>query len=339
MGIVGPSAGDLPSYRFVDFSVRAWREGPYIQVIAHSTPAGGMRQPVAVRIGEFSAEDYRVAINASLVQGAEVGRRLARLLLPDQVWRLLGESLQLVAPQAGLALRLRLCFDDDLIDLPWEFLYRPDVEALGSRTGFLLMDGRVSLVREPPSIVAAPGTSDRVQRGLFVGTTFDDDSDLWGVGVEYASLARSIRPLKSLMTLEFISADAPDEVERAVTAGCDLFHYAGHTETEAGRGVMVQRASARAMKATASTVMPHDLEVMEERASWAWGDNLAVRLARAGTKLAVFNACNSGSWSFVRPFMAAGVPAVVGVQGLVSNPRRAQFRRETVPVAGGRTLP
>ena len=55
------------------------------------------------------------------------------------------------------------------------------------------------------------------------------------------------------------------------------------------------------------------------RAPWTWSDELASLLARAGTKLAVFNACNSGFWPFVRPFMRAGVPAVVGVQGLVSN--------------------
>ena len=55
------------------------------------------------------------------------------------------------------------------------------------------------------------------------------------------------------------------------------------------------------------------------RAPWTWSDELASRLAQAGTKLAVFNACNSGFWPFVRPLVRAGVPAVVGVQGLVSN--------------------
>ena len=69
---------------------------------------------------------------------------------------MLGESLRIIAPQAGLGLRLRLCLDDDLIDLPWEFLYRRDVEAPAARGGFLLLDGRISLVREPPSLVAAP---------------------------------------------------------------------------------------------------------------------------------------------------------------------------------------
>ena len=134
---------NLPSLRFVDFAIRAWREGPYLQVIAHSTPAGGMRHPVAVRLGELVAEQYRVPVDAPLVKGAEIGRRLARLLLPDEVWRLLGESLQIIAPQASLGLRLRLCLDDDLIDLPWEYLYRRDVEAPAARSGFLLMDGRV----------------------------------------------------------------------------------------------------------------------------------------------------------------------------------------------------
>src|SRR5262249_51203435 len=94
-----PAAAVTDPLRFVDCSIRAWREGPYLQVIAHSTPAGGMRHPAGVRIGEFSADDYRVPTDAPLEKGARVGRRLAELLLPDEVWRLLGESLKLVAPQ------------------------------------------------------------------------------------------------------------------------------------------------------------------------------------------------------------------------------------------------
>ena len=136
--------------RFVDFSIRAWREGPYVQVMAHSTPAGAMRQPAAVKLGKFVADDYRIAIDAPLADGAEIGRELARIILPPEVWRLLGESLAGIGSRRDLGLRIRLCLDDDLIDLPWEFLYRPDVDAPAAQSGFLLTDGRISLTREPP---------------------------------------------------------------------------------------------------------------------------------------------------------------------------------------------
>ncbi|HWS14133.1 MAG TPA: CHAT domain-containing protein [Rhodocyclaceae bacterium] len=315
-----------PPMRFVDFALRAWREGPYMQVIAHATPVGGMRQPVAVRLGPFSAEDYRLRIDASLAECADLGRRLARLLLPEEVWQRLSESLVAIAPQASLGLRVRLCLDDDLIDLPWEYLYRPDVEAEAAQSGFLLMDGRVSLVREPASLVAVAAPGERRQRGLFVGTFFDDGSDTWSVGVEHRSLSKAMRPLRGLLGFDFVRADAGDEIMRALAEGCDLFHYAGHTEVENGRGAMVQLAHAAAIEAVVDAdqaasqdATPVLLESLPGRAPWAWSDTLAFHLARGGTRLAVFNACNSGYWPFVRPFMRAGVPAVIGVQGLVSN--------------------
>jgi CHAT domain len=299
-----------PATRFVDFAVRAWREGAYLQVIAHSTPAGSMRQPVPVKVGALDPAEFRIAIDAPLVRGAAVGRELARLLLPDAVWALLGESLRIIGPNPALGLRLRLCLDDDLIDLPWEFLYRRDVDAPAAHSGFLLMDGRIGLVREPATGIAASEPTDRTQRGLFVGTFFDDGSDTWAVELEYGSLQRAMKPLRSLIELDFLRADAGPEVERRLASGCDLFHYAGHTEIEDGQGSMVQLASSRP---------PEFTDVSQTRAPWAATATLGPLLARAGTRLAVFNACNSGFWPFVRPLLRAGIPAVVGVQGLVSN--------------------
>ena len=65
-----------------------------MQVIAHSTPAGAMRQPVAVKLGTFAADDFRIAIDAPLADAAAIGRSLARLVFPPGIWRLLGESLR-----------------------------------------------------------------------------------------------------------------------------------------------------------------------------------------------------------------------------------------------------
>jgi hypothetical protein len=305
--------------RFVDFAVRGWREGPYLQVIAHSTPAGAMRQPAATRIGIFAPQDYRIPIDAPLSVGAQVGRQLARLLFPTEVWRLLGESLRLVAAHPDLGLRLRLCLDDDLIDLPWEFLYRRDVDAPTAHSGFLLADGRISLVREPASVLAARAPSDAAQRGLFLGVMFDDGSDGWSVRAEYESLSKSLRPVASLLSLDFVRADESKIVDASLDAGCGVLHYAGHVDLEAERGALVQLASAKVLGGQRQWDDLPSLEALPERARWAWSESLAPRLARGGTRLAVFNACNSGFWPFVRPFMRAGLPALIGVQGLVSN--------------------
>lgn len=322
----------LPT-RFVDFAVRAWREGPYVQVMAHSTPAGAMRQPVAVKLGAFQPDDYRIAIDAPLERGADVGRALARVLFPAEVWRLLGESLAAIAAYRELGLRIRLCLDDDLIDLPWEFLYRPDVDAPAARSGFLLCDGRVSLTREPPSIVGAHAATDRPQRGLFVGAMFDDGSDRWSVALEHQSLGTTMKGVHGLLSFDFARADDTVSVDRALAEGCDVFHYAGHVEIGGSRGALIQlvdtaRFSGQmagveyAATAGGAYVSPDRLprvESLQAAAPWAQADVLATRLVRAGTRLAVFNACNSGLWPFVRPLMRAGVPAVVGVQGLISN--------------------
>jgi hypothetical protein len=314
--------------RFVDFSIRAWRDGSFVQVIAHSTPAGAMRQPVATRLGAFSADDYRIAIDAPLACAAEVGRALARILLPPEIWRLLGQSLAEIGPRQDLGLRLRLCLDDDLIDLPWEFLYRPDVQAPAAQSGFLLTDGGISLTREPPSIVGPRLSSDRIQRGLFVGTIWDDDSDGWSVGREFKSLQKAMRPVDRLLDFDFVRADDIRAVEAALADGCEVFHYAGHTDVADGRGTLVHLASSNALRrfdeavgsgTVSGLAIPESLEALATPAAWAASDVLAIRLAQAGARLAVFNACNSGLWPFVRPLMQAGIPAVIGIQGLVSN--------------------
>jgi hypothetical protein len=323
-----------PAVRFVDFAVRAWREGPYVQVIAHSTPAGAMRQPVAVKLGKFAADDFRIAIDAPLADAAAVGRSLARLVFPPGIWRLLGESLAGIGSRRELGLRIRLCLDDDLIDLPWEFLYRPDVDAPAAQSGFLLTDGRISLTREPPSMVGAQVSNDRVQRALFLGTMWDDGSDGWSVRSEYASLEQAMQPIGDLLKFEFIESDDFGAVEKALADGCDVFHYAGHTDVTDGQGTLVHRVRAATLKAfdeavgrtaVPSVAIPGPMEAVAKPAAWSSSEVLAARLARGRTRLAVFNACNSGLWPFVQPLMRAGIPAVIGVQGLVSNVASLNF--------------
>ncbi|MFU2489876.1 CHAT domain-containing protein [Thauera sp. WH-1] len=313
--------------RFVDFALRAWCDGSYLQVIAHETPAGAMRRPEVVRVGPFERADWALPADASLREAASFGRRLAGLVFPDEIWRLLRESLAVVAAKPELGLRLRLCLDDSLIDFPWEYLYRPDIASDDTLSGFLLLDGRISLVREPASVLVRTPPDDRTRRALFVGTFFQDGSDRWGVKVEYDSLRAALRPLRRLIDFEFARADADAAVERGLQSGCDVFHYAGHVEVRAGRGVLIRCAhpALGAGGADGLQLMAADADPSGSReaqactGNWAWSDQLAPRLVGAGVRLAVFNACNSGDWRFIRPFMHAGVPVVIGVQGVVSN--------------------
>ena len=105
-----PTGAAVPasaSLRFVDFSIRGWREGHSIAVMAHATPVGGMRAPVFVRVGAFNARDWRLRADASWQEAAALGRELARWLLPPEVWALFGDSLRALGalPRSGVRLR------------------------------------------------------------------------------------------------------------------------------------------------------------------------------------------------------------------------------------------
>ena len=68
-------------------------------------PQAACGQPSTVKLGAFDPETYRLPLDASMARGVQIGRELARLLLPQEVWRLLGESLRMIGPhpEPGLA--------------------------------------------------------------------------------------------------------------------------------------------------------------------------------------------------------------------------------------------
>ncbi len=64
-----------------------------------------MRQPAAVSTGIFSADDYRLPLEAKHEEGARLGRELARLLLPPRGFGAqLRESMMLITPEPDLCL-------------------------------------------------------------------------------------------------------------------------------------------------------------------------------------------------------------------------------------------
>jgi hypothetical protein len=307
--------------RFADFAIRAWRDDPrHVQVIAHATPAGAMRRPVTVRLARIERSDFEMGTDESFERAAEVGRELARILLPEPVLGMLLQSIRYAAQQPDVGLRLRLCLDDELIDLPWECLYRSDLPGAATAAGFYLADGDLSLVREPASLPFGPAPSERAQRALFVGTLFDDGKDRWLTREEHDQLVEATAGIRDRVGFDFVAAGDTAAVDAALAGRHDIFHYAGHVDESRAPASLVQVAQFD----RSLGIQPYR-EAMAQPAPWTRADRLAPLLRAAGCRLAVFNACNSGHWSFMQPLMAQSLPAAIGVQGTVMNDSALAF--------------
>lgn len=307
--------------RYADFAIRAWRDDPrHLQVIAHATPVGAMRRPVTVKMGRIRRADYEMGADQTLHRAGEIGRELARILLPEPVLGLLLESIRYTAQRGDMGLRLRLCLDDELIDLPWECLYRSDMTGTPEPAGFYLADGDLSLVREPASVPVAAQPNDRAQRALFVGTLFDNGEDWWLTRQEHQQLTQATERIRERLAFDFVEAGDSAGMDAALSKPFDIFHYAGHVDDTHTPASLVQLAH---YDARGGTEMFTDAAAAP--AAWAQADQLAPRLRAAGARLGVFNACNSGHWRFMQPLMAQGIPAAIGVQGSVLNDAALAF--------------
>src|SRR5215467_12242712 len=175
---------------YEDFVILAKRKNAStVEVCVKSSPAGRMKQNVQVA---FSA-DEATKLRDSFVSGGEkpsrmmitmdeasaIGNRLAHVLFPSPVFRLFAESLSMVARRSNAGLRIRLDLDASLTDLPWEYVSRPDSDATGLMSGFLLLDASISMIRKNAQQDIAV-TPIKGQQGLsFVGTMWEGNDDAW----------------------------------------------------------------------------------------------------------------------------------------------------------------
>lgn len=314
---------------FHDFQIRAWRvDDTKVQVLVHSSPIGDMRAPVSVALDLAQLEAFRGMFGDRWVgrpvvewqQLADGGRGLAALLLPPPVYTLLIRSLERIPPEDGL--RIRLCLDPALVDLPWEYLYRPD--AIGQELkNFLALDARISIVREAPRLVHQTRPNRRRQRLLFAGTPFRvNGTDLWQVDEERQQLLDALKPVQEVLAVQTMCAPESSLERGLVGAQVDIFHYSGHTDVFGGRGVLLEEIRTEPTTNAKYTIW----ENAEYREPYGVdrlyvdlldSAKLAQLLRRMGTGLAVFSACNSGRWAFIEPLLQEGVPVVIGTQGYV----------------------
>ena len=324
---------------FIDFELRAWQaDAAHVQVLVHSSPAGDMRQPVTVPFDAAGLEAFRAifgdrAAGAPVVNWSDLiagGQQLAATLLPSPVYSLLNRSLDRISPDAGL--RVRLCLDSALVDLPWECLYRPDAAGQRPSAGFLALDSRISLVRGAPSRLIGTSPTRRQQRLLFAGAPFMvRGEDWWGVEPEREKLLAALQPVSDLLSVESVTGAQTSFEAALARSPADIFHYSGHTEAPAdGAGFLVEDMRVDPTDDPRYIVWRHPNYERQYGTDRLYLDMMYVAhlgdlLRRAGTKLAVFSACNSGRWPFVEPLLDAGLPVVIGTQGWLAYPAAVPF--------------
>ena len=293
---------------YLDFELRAWRpDCERIEVMVQNSPAGKMANSISVSQPQIEDALLRIGSNATVEDAVKAGRAMSRILLPEPVYNLLKQSLRIASRQSGMGLRLRLLLDVFLSDLSWEFLYRPDMGNGNALSGFLVLDASISVVRGSAKTEKISGPVAGKQRLLFVGTFWPGGDDKWQVEQEYELLRSSLHKIKSLVQTEFVRASDPHGIQESLAQPAPIFHYSGHTDVDktTGLGYLLGEAAAEGPRVFSS--------------------HLAPMLARAGTRLAVFSACNSAGSAFVRPLIDVGIPVIVGASDVIYSDAALAF--------------
>ena len=314
---------DMP-IAYADFVLRATRlDARSIAITVKASPAGAMRTPITTAFAGAEAARIRDSFRVSAERGtsgrglitaaeaSELGQRLARALLPPPVFRLLAESIAAVGNRPGGGLRVRLDLDDALIDLPWEYLCRPDRRQAHGMSSFLLLDPALSMVRMGARTWMAIEPITGSQQLNFIGAMWEGQLDAWYVRREFDQLCTALKPVAKYLVPEFALASDPDAFDRQIEDGNAILHYAGHCDFERdGSAFMVCE-------------MPGSGSFEQSRKAPIAG--LARILKRTSTRLVVLSACNSGFWPVAGPLLKAGVPAVIGINGGVSSESTIEF--------------
>jgi hypothetical protein len=308
---------------YVDFVIEGRRlDADQIEIEVKRSPAGRLQEPVRTAFAEREATDLRNSFRADLsgqagrpaitvAEATAIGKRLAKVMLPPPVFNLLARSIAVTQQDRGGGVRVRLALDAALIDLPWEYLYRPDRHAVQGASGFLLSDPAISLVR----LAANPRLALQPIEGAaplqFIGTFWEGRVDGWEVWREFTQLRAALQPVAKFVAPDFAIASDLDVFEDKLDRAMAILHYAGHCDfDQEGEAYLIRE-------------MPSDGDV--GRARKIYLKDLAKRLKGTRTRAIVLSACNSGFWPVVSPLIAAGVPAIIGINGGVMSVGTIEF--------------
>jgi len=307
---------------YSDFVIHAKRRSlKIVDVSVSLSPSGKTEKPVAVSFTDTESQKIqesfcmsnpgqpgRMKITAE--EATELGKQLAVILFPPIIFKLFTQSLAAMVTKPNTGLRIRLALDESLVNLPWEYLYRPDRLNSEGISGFLLLDPAISLVRENSNPnISLPPIKGRQQLN-FVGTLWEDDKDLWEVKKEYELLKIALKPVSQYISENYMNASELG-IEKNLSPDTAIFHYAGHCDFDkSGRGYIMRK-----IKNSSTLDIKNRIYI----------DDVAALLRNTQTRLVVLSACNSGFSPIIRPLLKEGIPAIIGINGLVASQSTIEF--------------
>lgn len=315
---------------YSDFLIRAreWREGE-ILVEVNASPAGRMRDPQRAPLDRATVLPFLRDLEQKIPRGRliELGQLLADALLPAVVREMLTRSLDSLEPEKGL--RLRLVLDDpSLAALPWEYLHRSRAGGEPGLDGFLVLDRRISIVRDEPIPLPALPLAAAPRLRLVVGFAAPEDAPPLDLDAERVAIAQALEGLDRF-EVSFVECLTAETIGPAVE-GAGAFHFAGHggfSEKHGPEGFLV-------------------LEDERRRSFRFPAELLAALLRAAGVRLVVLNSCKGGRrggarvWGGLAAVLTkAGIPAVLAMQASIHHESAVRFSRGLVPRARGRAIP
>lgn len=219
------------------------------------------------------------------------------------------------AKSEGKGLRVRLRADEgELSLLPWELLRRSDINVALAQSEWhpVVRFIQLPFSMRPLSIVGR-------LRILLVSAT-PSDQDTLDVEAEAASIARAMAPLSEQVEVVPLPRAGKLDLFRAVADGYHVVHFMAHGRLdEAGEGELMlqgEDGSSDPLSASELRALAHD---------WA----------QAGTRLLVFNACETARDRPGRAFsgiataaVQAGIPAVISMQYPISDLAAGYFSNE-----------
>ena len=311
--------------RYLNFDVMVTRAGGRFRADV-SSPAGRAASTFDAPFSALELENLRLKIrrNRTPVRGQAAsadetarafGERLFTTVFSGEVERRLRSSLE-TAAREGAGLRVRVNGAPDLSDVPWEYLYSPELDR------FLSLSSETPIVRYVTTPFTVPDVDLRPPLRLLVVVADPADFERLNADREVENLRAAVAELeqRGLLTTERLDGGSFGSLQRHLRrAQYHILHFIGHGQYDPAthEGTLVfedQNGRGRAVSGREIGTLLHD---------------------HRSLRLVVLNACEGARAAAADPFAGVAqalvrqrVPAVIAMQYEISDAAAVTFSRE-----------